>query len=131
MFFLVSLQGNIFNAFPVWQRDMFHVETFFDAMKYLERGSSRSKKEISTELRLFVPRENFNGEREPSVVHYIVRHHKWPSTKLLGIGRQITGRVCWNYDVVHFRIDSTNRKPATAILCTVLSATWTNWQPSW
>ena len=55
---------------------MFHVETFFDAMKYLERGSSRSKKEISTELRLFVPRENFNGEREPSVVHYIVRHHK-------------------------------------------------------
>ena len=25
-----------------------------------------------------------------------------PSTKLRSIGRQITGRFCWNYDVVHF-----------------------------
>ena len=25
-----------------------------------------------------------------------------PSTKLLSIGRQITGRFCYNYDVVHF-----------------------------
>ena len=44
------------------------------------------------------------------------RYNQRPSTKLLSIGRQITGRFCWNYDVVHFSFfkDSSNRKTATA-----------------
>ena len=32
----------------------------------------------------------------------IITPHQRPSTKLLSIGRQITGRFCWNYDEVHF-----------------------------
>ena len=38
-------------------------------------------------------------DRAPPVKHILTQR---PSTKLLSIGRQITGRFSWNYDVVHF-----------------------------
>ena len=50
---------------------------------------------------------------------------KRPSTKLLSIERQITGRFCWNYDVVHFSFSKIrpigNRQlPATHIWLVML-----------
>ena len=62
-------------------------------------------------------------------LNYVVRRAQWctqrPSTKLLSIGRQITGRFCWNYDVVHFSFSKIhpigNRQlPATHIWLVML-----------